>query len=175
MNAYVHLRWGKEQQPQSRPENSPFEKSQRAGSSRKSSLAALSGLWALSDVCAELSVWHGIWRSTRTSEYWGDFLKVDTVGTEAVPCVPVSSGFRGLVVHRQQVRRVSAGDACRLVQTVPGGGLFLRLYTSLCESWLYLYLTSSQKSPDGSFLFITADSSLLGLSWLYSLFNLLSF
>lgn len=59
---------------------------------------------------------------------------VGTIGTEAVPCVPVSSGFRGLVVHRQQVRRVSAGDACRLVQTVPGGGLFLRLYTSLCES-----------------------------------------
>lgn len=71
MNAYVHLRWRKEQQPQSRPANSPFEKSQHAGSSRKSSLAALSGLWALSDVCAELSVWHGIWGSTRTSEYWG--------------------------------------------------------------------------------------------------------
>lgn len=46
-------------------------------------------------MCAELSVSLGIWGITRTSEYWGDFLKVDTIGTEVVPCVPVSSGFQG--------------------------------------------------------------------------------
>lgn len=88
---------------------------------------------------------------------------VDTIGTEAlVPCACVQ-WVPGPVVHRQQSgRRVSAGDACRLVAgQVPRWWAFPKVASvSLVDRKMCIYtLQAVKKITDGSFLFITADSS----------------